>query len=51
MEVLRDPAVVREYTRVAGVLSPIPREEYTAFLRAEREKWAPIVRASGAESL
>jgi tripartite-type tricarboxylate transporter receptor subunit TctC len=51
MDVLRDPAVVREYTRVAGVPSPIPREEYTAFLRTEREKWAPIVRASGAESL
>jgi tripartite-type tricarboxylate transporter receptor subunit TctC len=50
VEALHDPALVREYTRGESIASPMTREEYLAFLRAETAKWAPIVRASGASA-
>jgi tripartite-type tricarboxylate transporter receptor subunit TctC len=45
---LRDPEVQRSL-RAAGVLpSPLGPAELGAFLRAERDKWGKVVRATGA---
>jgi hypothetical protein len=30
------------------LLPPIPQAEMLAFVAAEREKWAPVIRATGA---
>ncbi|MBX6372954.1 MAG: tripartite tricarboxylate transporter substrate binding protein [Acetobacteraceae bacterium] len=50
VEALAAPTLAREFARGAGIPSPMPRAEYLAYIRAEREKWGPVVRASGATS-
>ncbi|WP_426955536.1 Bug family tripartite tricarboxylate transporter substrate binding protein [Muricoccus radiodurans] len=48
---LRSPELVRQFEAQSGLPSPMGREDYLAFLRAEGEKWGPIVRATGVTSL
>jgi len=48
---LRDPGLVAGLAAQGGEAAPVTGEEYLHFLRAEAEKWAPLVRQSGAESL
>ncbi len=46
--VLRDSELVQNMAGRRLVLMPGTPEEATAFLRAETERWAPVIRASGA---
>ncbi|HWL79689.1 MAG TPA: tripartite tricarboxylate transporter substrate binding protein [Roseomonas sp.] len=48
---LRSEALVSEFQRQGGAPSPLEPEAYLDFLRAEAEKWGPLVRQSGAETL
>jgi tripartite-type tricarboxylate transporter receptor subunit TctC len=48
---LQSPELVRQFQAQAGAPSPMDRDAYLAFLRAEAEKWGPIVRATGVSSL
>jgi tripartite-type tricarboxylate transporter receptor subunit TctC len=47
---LRDPAVIAAYRQQGLATMPGSPAEFGAFVAAERTKWAPIVRASGATS-
>jgi tripartite-type tricarboxylate transporter receptor subunit TctC len=49
LALLADPAVQRRMTELGfELLPPIPQAEMLAFVAAEREKWAPVIRATGA---
>jgi tripartite-type tricarboxylate transporter receptor subunit TctC len=48
---LRSPALVDTFVARGGEAAPMTTEETIAFLRAEGEKWAPLVREAGVESL
>jgi tripartite-type tricarboxylate transporter receptor subunit TctC len=48
---LRGPALAGAFERRAGEPLPLARDAYAAFLRAEEEKWVPLVRASGMTGL
>lgn len=48
---LRSDALVRAFAGQAGEASPLSRADYAAFLRAEADKWAPIVRRAGVTAL
>lgn len=45
---LNDPAIAQRVRDYGAEPAPLPPAEYDAFMRAEVEKWAPVVRASGA---
>ncbi|MBR0643798.1 Bug family tripartite tricarboxylate transporter substrate binding protein [Plastoroseomonas hellenica] len=47
-ETLRDPEMVAHLARHGTEPRPGPPEELARFIRQETEKWAPIVRATGA---
>ncbi len=47
---LRSPALVRTFTERGGEAAPMNPDETLTFLRAEAEKWAPLVREAGVES-
>lgn len=42
-----DPAVVKAMDAIGMELTPMSPAEFTAFLAKQREKWTPIVKASG----
>ncbi|TXL73846.1 tripartite tricarboxylate transporter substrate binding protein [Vineibacter terrae] len=46
--VLKTKEVVAPMTEQGAVIRPMTPSEYTAFVQIEREKWAPVVKASGA---
>ncbi|HEX2890718.1 tripartite tricarboxylate transporter substrate binding protein [Vineibacter terrae] len=46
--VLKTKEVVAPMTEQGAVIRPMTPAEYTAFVQLEREKWAPVVKASGA---
>ena len=48
--VLRDPAMTARFTELGIEIVASSPEEFGAFTRAEIEKWAPVVRASGARA-
>ena len=48
--VLRDPAMTARFTELGIEIVASSPEEFGAFIRAEIEKWAPVVRASGARA-
>ncbi|WP_426955684.1 Bug family tripartite tricarboxylate transporter substrate binding protein [Muricoccus radiodurans] len=49
---LRDPVLLREFAKMGVVAGEaVPREEYLAYIRAEAVRWAPLVRATGADIL
>ncbi|WP_170984765.1 tripartite tricarboxylate transporter substrate binding protein [Roseomonas sp. AR75] len=48
---LRSPQLAAAFAQRAGEPLPMTREEFVAFLRAEERKWAPLVKASGMDSL
>jgi tripartite-type tricarboxylate transporter receptor subunit TctC len=43
------PEVRERYAQQGALPTPNSPEQYTAFIRAELTKWAPIVKASGAK--
>ena len=47
---LRAPALVQTFAERGGEAAPMNTEETLTFLRAEGEKWAPLVREAGVES-
>ena len=47
-EALRDPAVVARLEGLGAEAAPTSPADFAALIRAERDRWAPIVRASGA---
>jgi tripartite-type tricarboxylate transporter receptor subunit TctC len=46
---LRSPEVVDTFTKQSAIAAPTKPEEFAAFVREERTKWAPIVQATGAK--
>jgi tripartite-type tricarboxylate transporter receptor subunit TctC len=49
LALLADTAVQRRLTELGfEVLPPIPQAEMLAFVTAEKERWAPVIRATGA---
>jgi tripartite-type tricarboxylate transporter receptor subunit TctC len=44
---LQDPAIAQRVRDFGAEPAPLAPAAYDAFMRAEREKWAPIVLASG----
>lgn len=42
-----DPAVIKAMDAIGMELTPMSPTEFTAFLAKQREKWTPIVKASG----
>lgn len=51
MTALRSPQLKEAFEGLGGEPLPMTRAEFTAFLRAEDAKWAPLVRKSGMTSL
>jgi len=47
--VLDQPAVATRFAELGGTPGKLGPEDYTAFIRAEVARWAPVVRASGAQ--
>ncbi len=47
--VLKNPEVVKRWQEMGAEASTMTPAEYTAFIKAELAKWAPIVKASGAK--
>lgn len=47
--VLDQPAVAARFAELGGTPGRLGPEDYTAFIRAEVARWAPVVRASGAQ--
>ena len=47
---LRSPELARTFAGRGGEAAPMSPEETLGFLRAEGEKWAPLVREAGVES-
>ncbi len=47
--VLKTKEVVAPMTEQGAVIRPMTPAEYTDFVRLEREKWGPVVKASGAK--
>ncbi len=48
IEALRDADVVRRYREFGADIAPMDTATYNTFMAAEKARWAPIVRASGA---
>ena len=48
VQALADPAVIARLRALGAEPAPMGPEAYAAFIRAEHDKWAPIVQASGA---
>ncbi|HWX50925.1 MAG TPA: tripartite tricarboxylate transporter substrate-binding protein [Roseomonas sp.] len=48
---LHSEALESEFRRQGGTAAPLAPEAYLDFLHAEAEKWGPLVRQSGAETL
>ena len=46
--VLRTPEVADPMTAQGAIIRPMTPAEFAAFVRQEREKWGPVVKASGA---
>ena len=46
---LDQPAVAARFAELGGTPGRLGPEDYTAFIRAEVARWAPVVRASGAQ--
>ncbi len=46
---LRDPEVVAALAQRGIEVAPSTSEECATFIRSETEKWAPVIRASGAK--
>jgi tripartite-type tricarboxylate transporter receptor subunit TctC len=46
---IEDPAVRERFIAVGGEARPMSPEELGAFVKAELEKWAKVVKASGAK--
>ncbi len=47
--VLKNPEVVKRWQEMGAEASTMTPTEYTAFIKADLAKWAPIVKASGAK--
>ena len=47
-EALKDPKLVARLADAGGIPKPMTPAEFTDFIRQEREKWGPVVKASGA---
>ena len=47
--VLDDPALGTRFAEFGGTIGTLGPEDYTSFIRTEIARWAPIVRASGAQ--
>jgi tripartite-type tricarboxylate transporter receptor subunit TctC len=47
--VLREPAVVKRWEEIGAEASPMTPAEVGRFVRAEIDKWTPVVKASGAK--
>lgn len=47
--VLDDPALSARFAELGGTTGTLGPEDYTSFIRDEIARWAPIVRASGAQ--
>ncbi len=47
--VLKNPEVVKRWQEMGAEASTMTPAEYTAFIKADLAKWAPIVKASGAK--
>ncbi|MDJ0389581.1 tripartite tricarboxylate transporter substrate binding protein [Roseomonas sp. E05] len=50
-QALHSDALQSEFRRQGGTPSPLAAEAYLDFLHAEADKWGPLVRQSGAETL
>ncbi len=49
LEALQDPAVKQRYAEVGAEMRPMSPAELGAFQKAEQEKWAKVVKLSGAK--
>ena len=47
--VLKNPDVVKRWQEIGAEASTMTPVEFTAFVKAELEKWAPIIKKSGAK--
>jgi tripartite-type tricarboxylate transporter receptor subunit TctC len=47
--VLKLPDVVKRWEEIGAESSTMTPAEYTGFVKAELEKWSPVVKASGAK--
>ncbi|WP_315836610.1 tripartite tricarboxylate transporter substrate binding protein [Bradyrhizobium prioriisuperbiae] len=45
---LETPETIAKFTEIGAVPSPMTPAEFTTFIASEREKWAEVVKASGA---
>ncbi|TCT07660.1 Bug family tripartite tricarboxylate transporter substrate binding protein [Aquabacter spiritensis] len=48
LKTLQDPAVKQRYAEVGAEMRPMTPDEFGAFVKSEKEKWAKVVKASGA---
>lgn len=47
-EILNDPNVVAQFIRLGGITNKLNAENFGKFMKAEIDKWAPIIKMSGA---
>jgi tripartite-type tricarboxylate transporter receptor subunit TctC len=48
VDAVKDPAIAQRYREFGAEPMPLPPADFDAFMRGEVERWAPVVRASGA---
>lgn len=49
LKALQDPAVKQRYAEVGAEMRPMTPAEFASFVKSETEKWAKVVKASGAK--